>query len=303
MLVNPTNQPRQNANVGQVPADDGHSNRAVLADDGMRARLSPNIPRTNIRSRAARSPTKSERSGLFSVLRSCFGRRSQGSHQRISSSGNAAAHAGVVLEGKANMLLTACATGIIAAKENAVAGLADSKSSSEVASFFNLGDKAIRRGTTAIHNLANNVSFEGLNDAEIKKMPAESLETLKKQSTQIAQMANTISQSKFLDSTQNFNQYGTGSEAYTEALEKYPEQDHAIRAWVQDGLNLGSELINIQEQILSQGRVQSESYLSDLQSRVNVFASIEKGMPDPIDINVVGGFADEVLKQAQVPKE
>ncbi len=296
MIVNSTNRPQQVANAERVAGSNSPDNRTVPDDGGIRANLSPNIPRMSIRSRAARTATRSERNGLFRILGSCFGGRPR-SNQRISSSGNVAAHAGVVLEGKANMLLTACITGMSTARENAAVGLADSKSSDEVATFFTLGDKAIRRGTTAIHNLAHNVSFDGLSDAEKQKMPAESLENLKKQSAQIAQMANTISQSKFLDTTENFNQYGTGSGAYKEALEKHPDKDHTIRAWVQDGLNLGTELINIQEQVLGRGRVQSESYLGDLQSRVNVFAALEKAMPDPIDINVVGSFTDEVLEK------
>ena len=304
MLVNPTTQ---STATQQITGDGNKVNRSVSKPKLEADNFSTNIPRVGIRTRAARTPTKSERSGLFSALGSCFGRRPKGSRQQTSSSANAATrpayNAGFSYQGQTRLLIEVATSGILAAKENATTGLAASKSSSEVASFFNLGDKGIRRATTALQNIATKASFESLSDAERQKIPAESLETLKNQSTQISQMANTILKSTFLDGTQDLTQYGTGSKGYTEALEKHPEQDQAVRAWVQNGLNLGAELINTQEQILSQGRAQSESYINDLQSRVNVFASIERDMSDPVDINVVGSFADEVLQQAQISKE
>ena len=304
MLVNPTTQ---STATQQITGDGNKVNRSASKPKLEADNFSTNIPRVGIRTRTARAPTKSERSGLFSALGSCFGRRPKSSRQQTSSSDNVttrpAYNAGFSYQGQTRLLIEVATSGILAAKENAATGLAASKSSSEVASFFNSGDKGIRRATTALQNIATKASFESLSDAERQKIPAESLETLKNQSTQISQMANTILKSTFLDGTQDLTQYGTGSKGYTEALEKHPEQDQAIRAWVQNGLNLGAELINTQEQILSQGRGQSESYISDLQSRVNVFASIESEMPEPMDINVVGSFADEVLQQAQVSKE
>ena len=310
MLVNSTNRPPQPTNVGQAAQSDSRVGKTVPNDDGVKANLSPNISGKSIRSRAARSPTHSERKGLFSVLGSCFGKRPQSSRQQISSPATATtspANSAVdsLLQGRVHGLIIASTSGISVAKENAATGLAASKSSSEVASFFNLGDKALRRGTTALKNVADMVSFRYLSDAEKQKMPAESLKTLETQSTQIVQMINTVQNSTFRDSTQDLTQYGTGSKGYTEALEKYPEQDYAIRAWVQNGLNLGNELINLQEQVLCQGRVQSDSYLSDLQGRVDAFAtSTERDVLDPIDINVAGSFADEVLEQtSQVSKD
>ena len=308
MLVNPTNRPQQPANAEQIAGGNNPNTRAVPDDDGIRSDLSTNIPKVALRSRAARTPTRSERSGLFSILGSCFGRRPKSSHRQISSSDNAktrpAYNDTFNYQGQARALIEVATSGMSAAKGNATTGLADSKSSSEVASFLSLGDKGIRRATTALQNIATKASFEYLSDAEIKKMPAESQGTLKNQSTQIAQMANTILKSTFLEGTENFTQFGTSSKGYTEALEKYPEQDQAIRAWVKDGLNLGTELVNTQDQILCQGRVQSESYISDLQSRVNVFASIERDMLEPVDVNIgMESFADEVLKQTQGLKE
>ena len=292
MLVNSTTQ---STATQQITGDGNKVNRSVPKSKMEVDSFSTNIPRVGIRTRSARTPTKSERSGLFSALGSCFGRHSKSSRQKISSPDNAATRPvhndGFNYQGQTRLLIEVATSGILAAKDNAATGLAASKSSGEVASFFNSGDKGIRRATTALQNIATKASFESLSGAERQKIPAESLETLKNQSTQISQMANTILKSTFLDGTQDLTQYGTGSKGYTEALEKHPEQDHAIRAWVQNGLNLGTELINTQEQILSQGRVQSESYLSGLQSRVNVFASVESEMPEPIDINVVGSFA------------
>ncbi len=310
MLVNSTNRPPQPTNIEQAAQNDGRVSKTVANDDRVSANLSPNISRKSIRSRAARSPTHSERKGLFSALGSCFGRRSQSRRQQISSPATATTSPAnnavdALLQGRVHGLIIASTSGILVAKENAAKGLAAAKSSSEVASFFNSGDKALRRGTTALRNVADMVSFRYLSEAEKQKMPAGSLETLEKQSTQIVQMVDTVRNSTFRDSTQELTQYGTSSKGYTEALEKYPEQDHAIRAWVQNGLNLGTELINIQEQILCQGRVQSESYISDLQSRVDAFAtSTERDALDPVDINVAGSFADEVLEQtSQVSKE
>ena len=307
MLVNPTNRSPQLTTTQQITGDGNKANRSVSKPKIEADHFSTNIPRVGIRTRAARTPTRSERSGLFSTLGSCFGRHPKSNRRQTSSSGNVATRPayndGFNYQGQTRLLIEVATSGISAAKENATTGLAASKSSSEVASFFNSGDKGIRRATTALQNIATKASFESLSDVERQKIPAESLGTLKNQSTQISQMANTILKSTFLDGTQDLTQYGTGSKGYTEALEKHPDQDQAIRAWVQSGLNLGAELINTQEQILSQGRVQSESYLSDLQSRVNVFASIESDVSEPIDMNVVGNFADEVLKQAQVSKE
>ena len=264
--------------------------------------LSSSIPQDSLRSRSVRRPTTGESRGLFNTLRLCFGGRQQRNNLEISSPKNTTtceAQIMAIVKGQASGVIEASQRGIAAARSNIVKGLSANQSSEEVTSFLKLGDKGIRRGTTAIQNLGRILSFENLSDKEKREMPAESLEALEKQSAQIKEMAKTVSGATFLDGTRDFFQCGTSERnGYVEMMEKHPEQDQAMRGWVRNGLTLGSELINTQEQILLKGNTQSENYLNDLQSRVNIFASIEKDLFAAADRNSeMEGFAGDVLNK------
>ena len=301
-----TQQAAETAKVG------AHNDRSVSQSAeqsaSVHSSLSANIPQSNLRNRSARRPTGDERRGLFNTLRLCFGRRQHQDNLQVSSpssqissptnTANTEANTMAMVRGRAEGLIQSSQSGIAAARGNVVTGLAEEKSSNEVESFLKSGDKGIRRGTTAIYNLGRMISFENLSVEEKQKMPAESLETLEKQSTQVKEMAKTVSNAKFLDGTRDFFQSGTTKDnGYSAMMEMHPEQDQAMRTWIRNGLNLGSELISAQDQIMLGGRVQSEDYMSDLQSRVNVFASIEQDAFAPLESNKseMEGFAAEVL--------
>ena len=283
-----------------------HNNRIVGESAGQNAdsfsSLSSSIPQDNLRSRSVRRPTSGERRSLFSALRLRFGGRQKRDNLKVSSPRNVTtceAQTMATVKGQASGVIEASQRGIAAARSNIVQGLSVGQSSEEVALFLKSGDKGIRRGVTAIHNLGRTLSFANLSDEEKRAMPAESLESIEKQSTQIKEMAKTVSGATFLDGTRAFFQCGTSERnGYTEMMEQNPEQDQAMRAWIRGGLTLGSELINTQEQILLKGKTQSEGYLNDLQSRVNIFASAEKDPFTPVDgKSEMDSFAGEVLSK------
>ena len=267
--------------------------------------LSSSIPRSNIRSRSVRRPTSNEHTGLFNTLRLCFGKQQPRNSRNQGVSGptraaNLEANTMAMVKGKVDWLIESAQKGIAAAKSNVVEGLAEGKSSAEVASFLESGDRGIRKGTTAIHNLGRMISFTNLSDAEKQKLPDASLETLEQQSTQIKGMAKTISDATFLDGKYNFFQCGnSANNGYTETMKTYPDHDQAMRNWVRSGLNLGSELINAQEQIILEGKGQSEDYLEELQSRVNIFALTDPFAPLDTNKSEMEGFTNEVLSQIE----
>jgi len=170
-------------------------------------------------------------------------------------------------------------------------GLASENSREEVVTFLTSADKGIRRATTAIKNISKELTFAELSDEEKQKLPAEALGTLEQQATKITNMAKTICDSTFLDSKDNFSQSGTTQDnGYVKMMEAHPEKDQEMRQWLRDGLDLGSELIAKQGQILFEGKVQSEAELSELQSRVNAFSGQQRE-------SVIGDFTDEVMKE------
>ena len=301
----PQTQPANTQQTAETAKVGAHNDRSVSqsAEQSASAHssLSANIPQSSLRNRSARRPTGNERRGLFNTLRLYFGQRQHQDNRQVSSptnTTNTEANTMAMVRGRAEGLIQSSQSGIAAARGNVVEGLAEEKSSSEVEAFLKSGDKGIRRGTTAIYNLGRMISFENLSVEEKQKMPADSLETLEKQSTQVKEMAKTVSGAKFLDGTDDFFQSGTTkNNGYSAMMEMHPEQDQAMRTWIRSGLNLGSELISAQDQIMLGGRVQSEDYMNDLQSRVNVFASIEQDSFAPLEGNKseMEGFAAEVL--------
>ena len=304
MSINSTNRPPTAVVASREIAGSGNRNdKSVHKTKESLNSFSPNIQSLSLRSRSARTPTSSERRGVFDTLRLCFGRQRQSDNRQISSpmshigrddKAQARAHA----KGKACFAMDAALRGIAGAKGRSVEGLVGERSSEEVKSFLNSSDKGIRRGTTAIDNLSKIISFENLSDEERQKMPAASKDTLEQQSTRIRGMARTICDATYHDGKYAFSQFGDNNKGYTEIIEKHPEQDQTMRAWIQDGLNLGSELMNTQVEVLFNGRAQSASYLDALQSRVNTFASIERDLFAPTDKNSeMEGLADEVIKK------
>lgn len=259
--------------------------------------------------RTVRRPTESENRGLFSTLRSYFGGRSRRARGEVSSpvqSNRSVRQASVNLAGgQVGILIDAAKSGIAAAKQNIVEGLASEKSSAEVKSFFESGDKGVRRGTTAAYNLGEKVNFADLSPQQKAQLPSHSLDTIAQQATQIKELAQAVSSATFLSGTRDFSQFGTTkNNGYTEVIAKYPERETEARAWIRDGLNIASDLINAQEQLLFQGETLSDDQLSALQSRVNDFTRTEENAFKPVDSkSEMEGFSDEVMKEVDKPKK
>ena len=304
MSINPINRPQtppaevqQTSKAGDYNARAVNQSSAQATNDS--ASLSANIPQSQLHSRTPRRATSGDKK-IFNAVRLLFKRQPRRDSTEISSP---TISTSVLLEqakdaakSQTGILIDVARSGIAAAMSNIVEGLAEEKSSAEVKSFLESGDKGIRRATTAIYNLSDVLSFDHLSAEKKAKMPAESLETLERQSMQIKEMAKDIGAARFRDGTRNFNQLGTtANNGYAEMMKMHPQQDQAMRAWIRNGIHLGSELINAQSQIMLKGKTQSDDYLKDLQDRVNIFAF---DMPEPLEIPKMEGFADEVLNEA-----
>ena len=277
-------------------------------------KVGSNIPKNDMHTRSMRRPTSGERQGLFGRLKSRLSGRRQSSREISSPSAattDATSSIGKesmqLMQGYSAALIDIAKNGIAATKENIVSGLADAKTSEEVNAFLESGDKGVRRGVTGIHNLAEAISFTNLSAKEKSQLPANSLERLGQQSMQIKGMGQMVAGATFLEGRRDFNHVGTpGINAYSEMLEKYPQHDTAMRTWIRDGINLGSDLIDAQERVLVNGQPLSEDAINALQRRADDFANkdLHSGLGQdpfaPVDRSEskIEGFTDEVLTEA-----
>ncbi len=179
------------------------------------------------------------------------------------------------------LLAEAARRGVDAASANLSAISNDLHSPEEFHAKLKSGDGGLRRGTTALSNIQNNLQPESLPPAALNGSP----EQWRAQTAHITQMASQIAGASFNDDlNDNFLQYGNSENPFSRVVDDLPGLDQPVRGWLAEGLELADQLLQAQERARDGLPPLGADQRDGLQQRVDAFAdrsarSIPTGRP------------------------
>ena len=238
--------------------------RAAVGVDGF-----INQPGDNVRHPEARRVGRLARLGKFlkapwRQLVRLFSRRSR-----------AAGGVSDPLGGNTFMLFAGAArTGVDAARNNIKTKVLGKQHSMEaVRTVLTSGDAGIRRGTTALSSICNNLKPQTLSPDTLQG----TVEQWSQQTGKIAGLAGQVAKAEFNEDLKgSFTQYGTsGNNPYATMTNDCPQLDHAVRNWLEQGMELTDQLLAAQERAGAGQPPLTDAELNVLQRRVDAFIDVK----------------------------
>ena len=167
------------------------------------------------------------------------------------------------------ILAEAARKGVDAASANLKAISSDLYNAEEFHAKLKSGDGGLRRGTTALSNIQNNLRPESLPPEALNGSP----EQWRAQTASVSKMASQIAGASFNDELEgNFLQYGNSENPFSRVVDHAPQLDQPARRWLAEGLELADRLLQAQERARDGLSPLGADQLDGLQQRVDAFA-------------------------------
>ena len=160
--------------------------------------------------------------------------------------------------------------GIDAAKANVAQICNDLNTAEDCLGTLRSGDGGLRRGTTALSSLNNNLKPETLPPDSLQGTTAQ----WRTQSERVRGMAGQLAGACYNDALDaNFMQYGNSDNPFSKVVDDLPALDRPVRLWLAEGFDLADELLQAQERAGDGLPPLGAEKLDGLQRRVDTFAN------------------------------